>query len=218
MGDVHIVWDWNGTLLADLPYVLDAVSRSIGRYGLPPIDGDDYRDHFTRPVRLFYNSMFGREITDMEWADLNKTFHDYYYEVVDDIELAPGARSCLDRVADQGWSQSLLSMSTHTQLNRTVAAHGIAHLFRRIDGLVTADGGLKSTHLKAHLAAMNLRPESVFLVGDTPDDHAAASSVGAGIVLYDGGSHHRHDLDILGAPVAETLPEAISIIRSGLSG
>lgn len=211
--ETHIVWDWNGTLLADLPYVLDAVSRSIARYGLPAIDGAGYRDHFTRPVRRFYDSLFGRSVTDMEWADLNKTFHEYYYEVVDEIELAPGAYLSLEHAASFGWGQSLLSMSTYTELIRTVEAHGIAHRFTRIDGLPDANGGLKAIYLKAHLAEMDVDPGTVYLIGDTPDDHDAAVSVGAGVVLYDGGSHHRSTLDTLGVPVFRSLPDAITHIR-----
>ncbi len=213
MADVHIVWDWNGTLLADLPAVLRAVSASVGRYGLPPVGGDDYRNHFTRPVRRFYDNLFDRPVTDMEWADLNKTFHDYYYEVVDDISLAAGAEESLQLVADQGWSQSLLSMSTQDHLVSTVRAHGIDSFFRRIDGLDSPNGGLKETYLKTHLAAMQLDPGAVWLIGDTPDDHNAAVAVGAWVVLFDGGSHHRSTLDALGAPVVNSLLEGVDHIR-----
>lgn len=212
MADVHIVWDWNGTLLADLPNVLQAVSKSVGRYGLPPVDGDAYRSHFTRPVRRFYDNLFDRPVTDMEWFDLNKTFHDYYYEVVDDIDLAPGAEESLELAAGRGWGQSLLSMSTQEHLTSTVRAHGIDRYFRRIDGLDTANGGLKETYLKTHLAAMQLDPGLVWLIGDTPDDHDAAVAVGARVVLFDGGSHHRSTLDALGAPVVNSLREGVEYI------
>lgn len=216
MAVVHIVWDWNGTLLADLPYVLEAVSRSIGRYGLGPIDGDKYRDSFTRPVRRFYDNLFGRPVTDMEWLDLNKTFHDFYYEVVDEIELSPGARSALEEAADLGWGQSLLSMSTHSELVRTVKAHQIADRFKRIDGLPDANGGLKAVYLKAHLAEMDLDPSTVWLIGDTPDDHDAAVALGARVVLYDGGSHHRSTLDALGVPVVQSLSDALILIKGAV--
>ena len=212
MADVHIVWDWNGTLLADLPGVLRAVSRSVGKYGLPPVGGDDYRNHFTRPVRRFYDNLFDRPVTDMEWVDLNKTFHDYYYEVVDDISLATGAEESLQAAAGLGWGQSLLSMSTQEHLISTVRAHGIDTYFRRIDGLESPDGGLKEAYLEKHLAAMQVDPGSVWLIGDTPDDHDAAVAVGARVVLFDGGSHHRSTLEALGAPVVNSLNEGVEYI------
>jgi phosphoglycolate phosphatase-like HAD superfamily hydrolase len=213
MAVTHIVWDWNGTLLNDLPNVLDAVSRSIDRYGLHPVDGDTYRNHFTRPVRNFYDSLFGRTVTDMEWLELNKSFHDYYYEVVDGIELAVGARSALERVDQLGWTQSLLSMSDHTHLLATVRAHGIAHHFKRIDGMVEPDGSLKAIYLKQHLEAIDVDPSAAFIIGDTPDDHDAAVSLGAGVVLYDSGSHHRPVLDALGVPVVSALTDAVAAVE-----
>jgi hypothetical protein len=39
----------------------------------------------------------------------------------------------------------------------------------------------------------------------------AARGVGAGIVLYDGGSHHLDVLHALGAPVAKSLGDALDV-------
>lgn len=211
----HVVWDWNGTLLADLPFVVEAVSHSIARYGVGPIDEDGYRDHFTRPVRRFYDSLFRRPVTDMEWLDLNKKFHERYHSTLRAIDLTPDAIRALDRVDHLGWGQSLLSMSTHDSLVATLQDRRLHDRFARVTGLREADGGLKAIHLKGHLAALDLDPSLVTLIGDTPDDHAAATSVGASIVLYDGGSHHRPVLDALGAPVAGSLLDAVKIIESG---
>jgi phosphoglycolate phosphatase-like HAD superfamily hydrolase len=214
MGPIHVVWDWNGTLLDDLPHVVDAVSRSVSGYGLPRISVDDYRDHYTRPVRLFYDSLLGRKVDDMEWDDLNKNFHENYYAVVDGISLTEGAMSCLDAVADLGWSQSLLSMSTHDELLRTVRAHRIDGYFDLIQGLHLADGSNKAPHLASHLETLRIEPSRVFVVGDTPDDHHAAVEVGAGSVLFDGGSHHRRELVATGATVVESLADAVDTIQS----
>jgi phosphoglycolate phosphatase-like HAD superfamily hydrolase len=60
---------------------------------------------------------------------------------------------------------------------------------------------------------MHLDPGSVWLIGDTPDDHYAAIAVGARVVLYDGGSHHRSTLDALGAPVVSSLRESVEFIK-----
>ncbi|REK35961.1 MAG: HAD family hydrolase [Actinobacteria bacterium] len=214
---VHIVWDWNGTLLDDLELVVRAVSRSVERLGHPPISPDDYRDHYTRPVRQFYDSLFGRHVGDMEWLDLNKTFHELYYAEVDAAALAADAVDALQRAADLGWGQSLLSMSTHEHLVPTVEAHGIAHYFDLITGLIEPSGDMKASHLRAHLASQHIDGKAVVVVGDTPDDHDAARSVGARAILYDGGSHHRSVLDAVGAPVVATLHEALDLIEAEVS-
>jgi phosphoglycolate phosphatase-like HAD superfamily hydrolase len=83
----------------------------------------------------------------------------------------------------------------------------------RVDGLRRSDGGGKAEHLSAHLAALELAPEQVVLVGDALDDLAAARAVGAGCVLYDGGSHHRQALEATGEPVVDSLTEAVAAVQ-----
>lgn len=211
MHPIHVVWDWNGTLLDDLDIVIESLNVGTARFGVGPIDHDGYRDHFTRPVRGFYESLFARPVSDMEWAQLNKSFHDEYEARAERAPLTTGAREAIDRVVELGWSQSLLSMSMHDHLLEIVASHGIAERFVAIDGLPGATGGLKARHLETHLAKIRREPNTVLLIGDTPDDAMAARGVGAGIVLYDGGSHHLDALHALGAPVAATLDEALDL-------
>ena len=50
---MHVVWDWNGTLLDDLPIVLASVNVGIEPYRSTPVTLDDYRTHYTRPVKRF---------------------------------------------------------------------------------------------------------------------------------------------------------------------
>ena len=62
----------------------------------------------------------------------------------------------------------------------------------------------------AHLAAIGVQAAAALLVGDSLDDLAAARAVGAGCVLYDGGSHHRHALEATGVPVVAELTAAVA--------
>jgi phosphoglycolate phosphatase-like HAD superfamily hydrolase len=196
-------------LLDDLEVVVESLNVGTARFGLPPIDGDGYRDHFTRPVRAFYDSLFARPVSDMEWVQLNKIFHEEYYSRVHRAPLTVGAVEAIDRVRELGWSQSLLSMSTHDRLVAEVRSRGVADRFSSIDGLTAPTGGLKAKHLSAHLESMGRGPARVVLIGDTPDDAVAARQAGARVVLYDGGSHHLPTLEAMGAPVAHDLGQAI---------
>lgn len=189
----HVVWDWNGTLLDDLPIVVEAVNRSLVVLGQDPIDADLYRDHFTRPVRGFYDSLFGREVSDGEWLSLNESFHDHYFQLARSADLASDARAAMETLFEVGWGQSLLSMSPQEWLEEIVSYFDIGHRFELIDGLSGPTGGVKAQHLVEHLEVLGLRGSQVVVIGDTPDDVAAARHVGAAAVLFDGGSHHLED-------------------------
>jgi phosphoglycolate phosphatase-like HAD superfamily hydrolase len=210
----HLVWDWNGTLLDDLPVVIEAVNLSIGSFGVDPITADDYRDHYTRPVRHFYDSLFGRVVDDEEWLRLNTAFHDAYSELATHVDLAPGALEAMGMLEEAGWSQSLLSMSPQDWLEGIVARLELTGRFEMVDGLSGPTGGLKAAHLEDHLSMLAIEGRSVVVVGDTPDDVAAARHVGAHPVLFHGGSHHIEVLEREGVPIAETIVDAATIALS----
>ena len=210
----HIVWDWNGTLLDDLHVVIEAANVSLGQLGIGPIDEDDYRNHFTRPVRAFYDSLFGRLVTEAEWEALNETFHDEYYSRVDRAGLTVDTIAALDRADHHGWGQSLLSMSPQDWLADVVGRKGVTGRFTIVDGLSGPTGGLKADHLQQHLDIQGLDPAQTVVVGDTPDDAVAARTVGAQPILYNGGSHHLPHLMRTQAPVAHSLVEAVAIAQT----
>lgn len=210
----HLVWDWNGTLLDDLPIVIEAVNRAIAIFGLTPITADGYRDHYTRPVRDFYNNLFDREVRDEEWLRLNTAFHDAYFELAASADLAPGALAAMRQLQEAGWTQSLLSMSPQDWIDGIVDRLGLTDWFEIVDGLSGPTGGLKAAHLEEHLQVLEIHGSEVVVVGDTPDDVAAARHVGARPILFHGGSHHFDKLKAEGAPIAESILDAVSIALS----
>lgn len=211
----HLVWDWNGTLLDDLQIVVESVNRCIAKFGLGAITDEDYRDHYTRPVRHFYDGLFGRVVDDEEWLQLNTAFHDAYFELAAHVELAPGAIQAMELLEEAGWSQSLLSMSPQDWLDGIVERLDLTRRFDLVDGLSGPTGGLKAVHLDEHLRVLGLDGDTVVVVGDTPDDVAAARHVGATPILFHGGSHHREVLEAEGVPIAETLIESVERALSG---
>jgi phosphoglycolate phosphatase-like HAD superfamily hydrolase len=206
----HVVWDWNGTLFDDHVAVVAAVNDALALLGLPPIDADAYRTHYTRPVERFYEQVAGRPIAPDEWRVLDDAYHDSYHTWLERLGLAPDARAALAAAEAAGLTQSLLSMWRHEHLVPLVERLGIGRFFARVDGLRQAGGGGKAEHLVAHLAGLEVAPATAVLVGDSLDDLAAARAVGARCVLYDGGSHHRHALEATGAPVVDTLTAALA--------
>jgi phosphoglycolate phosphatase-like HAD superfamily hydrolase len=209
-GVPHLVWDWNGTLFDDHLAVVAAINDALARLRLRPIDSDAYRTHFTRPVQRFYEQVAGRPIEPGEWRTLDEGYHASYAGWVERLKLAPDAVAALEAAEAAGLTQSLLSMWRHQDLVALVERLGIGRFFLRVDGLRVPGGGAKAEHLVAHLAALEIEAPAAVLVGDALDDLAAARAVGAGCVLYDGGSHHRDALEATGVPVVDTLTAAVA--------
>lgn len=208
---IHVVWDWNGTLVDDLPIVIESVNGALAAIGEAPIVEDDYRAHYTRPVGRFYERLLDRPITHDEWVILDRVFHDQYNSALDRVPLAADALDAIDDVAGRGWSQSILSMWWEEDLIACVTRRGLFERMSLVQGNRDDAGGEKAAHLRSHLEYLALESGFVVMIGDSLDDAAAAADIGTRCVLYDGGSHHREELEGTGVPVADSLVDAVRV-------
>jgi phosphoglycolate phosphatase-like HAD superfamily hydrolase len=207
----HLVWDWNGTLLNDFELVVSATNHALSIAGGRAVTADEHRRQFVRPVADYYAAVLGRAVGADEFDRLDAIFHDAYKAGLTTCALADDAVTAM-----RSWtgSQSLLSMWFHEELVPAVTAFGLDGRFRRIDGLRMALGGdraFKAGHLASHLAALGVDGAEVVLIGDSLDDAHAATSVGAGCVLYTGGFTDEERLRASGHPVALSLAEAVKL-------
>lgn len=207
------MWDWNGTLLDDLALVVAASNAALTSVGGPAVTIDEHRRDFRRPISGYYAQVLGRTVDETEFAQLDTVFHDTYRAGLAACRLAADA---LDAIRAWGGTQSLLSMWFHDELVPLVDAYGLTGLLSRVDGLRAAvGGGPKGPHLVAHLSALQQDGETVVLIGDSVDDAHAAASVSATCVLYTGGFTDPDRLRATGAPVVDTLVEAVDVAARG---
>jgi len=211
---VHLVWDWNGTLLDDLSLVVTATNASLATAGGPVVTADEHRKDFRRPVSAYYAYVLGRVVDEDEFVRLDRAFHDAYRVGLESCALTADALDALTR-----WpgTQSLLSMWFHDELVGTLHRYALTDRFARVDGLRTEIGGAtKAAYLAAHLDELGISGHDTVLIGDSLDDADAAASVGAGIVLYTGGFTDAERLYATGLPVASSLVAAVDLAGTGL--
>jgi phosphoglycolate phosphatase-like HAD superfamily hydrolase len=210
---LHVVWDWNGTLLDDADLIISATSASFVAAGHGPVSAADYRSHFVRPLRTFYERILRRPVSEREALDLDASFHDQYLELVGDAVLRPDAIAALDSVQQKTHGQSLLSMWPHEFLVPLVERLELAGYFVRIDGSQRGQAG-KTDALGHHLREVGVPPERVVMVGDSVDDAVAAANTGCQCVLVESGHSHADALRETGVPVVADLTEAVRLATS----
>jgi phosphoglycolate phosphatase-like HAD superfamily hydrolase len=91
---------------------------------------------------------------------------------------------------------------------------GVSPYMTRIDGNRSGAGDRKAAHLADHLGALRTGAagsDGFVMIGDSLDDGRAAADNGIDCVMFDSGSHHRHELESTGFPVADSLLEAIAL-------
>ena len=110
MDVTHIVWDWNGTLVDDLEVVVLSVNAVMREFDGPVVTVEDYRSHYRRPVRRFYDHLLGRSVDEDSWARIDTIFHEHYVAHNHMAPLAAGAIEALETVTGNGGTHSLLSI------------------------------------------------------------------------------------------------------------
>ncbi|MEW1615639.1 MULTISPECIES: HAD family hydrolase [unclassified Streptomyces] len=207
---MHIVWDWNGTLLDDLDHMVDAVNRCREAIGEPHVDAATYRQEHCLPIRRFHDRLCGRPITNSEWATVQRTFAEQMAARLPP-PMRTGAAALLFRIAERGHTQSLLSLTADAQLRREVDRTHLDIFFRRIDGRHEPSTP-KSEALQLHLAALG-EPDRrrVVLIGDTTDDAEAVRACGVRAVLHTGGFEPLEKLRTAGVPVVDGLNAAAQL-------
>ena len=156
---IHVVWDWNGTLVEDLPVVVESVNAALAAIGEPPITDDDYRANYTRPVERFYDQLLERPISFDEWETLDRVFHEKYRATLDRVPLAIDAIDAIDSVVARGWSQSILSMWWEDELLDVVARRGLIDRMALVQGNRDDPGGEKASHLLRHCRPSTSMPD-----------------------------------------------------------
>ncbi len=210
---MHIIFDWNGTLLNDVGLVIECDNRIGTERGYwKPIDLTFYRRNSSRNWRDYYETLAGHPFSDEEISSIDIRWHEIYEEISENAKLFEDVRPTLEMLQQKNIEMSVHSMHPHEQLLVRVADFGLTGYFADIQGLRVQDSGQlsKRHHLSEHVAS--IQTKSITFIGDNIDDGESALAIGINCVLVTTGEHGTEQLEKLGVPVAPTLSQAVDLI------
>ena len=213
MDAVHIIWDWNGTLLDDTEAALATLNIMIAERGGTPIGMPFYLDNFAFPVRPFYDRIGITAHDEDEWNAIAREYHETYLR--QPKALNRGAFAALDMAKAAGCRQSILSALRQDLLDAQTKEYGIDGYFERICGSDNLDGASKLNRARELLAELSVPHSPVpvprfVLIGDAVHDKEVADAIGIPCVLCAVGSHAAWRLSAV-APTGETLVDALKL-------
>ncbi len=158
----HLILDWSGTLVNDLPPVFDTTNNVFATFGLPALTLDEFRREFCLPIRKFYQ----RRIPQVPQAKLEEVFLARYHQVQDQIELLPHTLEFLRFCRQRGFGVFIASTVDPHTYQRQVARFGLA------DYITKPYIGIADKTQKIHdiLEENRLAPEATLFVGDMEHD------------------------------------------------
>lgn len=208
-----MLWDWNGTLLADarLSYdifveVFEAAGKSCPSY-------DEWRDIVHFPIPSFYKS-FMPQASAEEIKGFMGAWAERYEARRNACDLQPGAISVMTSLKQQSIVQSILSAHTKPDLIEAARDKDVLHFFEEIAALSPGRGGESKVALgKALIANIEerhgVKRSQHVIIGDSSHDAEVARELRIDCILIAAGIFSRRRLETLGFPVFNSLNELL---------
>lgn len=207
----HIIWDFNGTLFADVDAGIESVNTMLRERSLPEIESvDAYREIFRFPVIDYYRDL-GFDFDAEPFDVLAPIWIDLYNKNSANAPLQEGSIEALEAFREMGVSQLLLSATEINMLKGQLETLGITEYFDAIMGLDNIHA-----HSKKAIALdwMEKNPSArPLFIGDSLHDAEVASAVGGDCALVANGHQSSQRLKESGFPVFSSLPDLLENLK-----
>lgn len=207
----HIIWDFNGTLFADIDAGIVSVNTMLAERGIKTIQSvEEYREIFRFPVIDYYRDL-GFDFDAEPFDVLAPIWIDLYNKNSANAPLQEGALETLQAFQALGIPQLLLSATEINMLRGQLDTLGITEYFDEIMGLDNIHAHSKKAIALDWLERMpSARP---LFIGDSLHDAEVASALAADCVLVANGHQSRQRLEESGYPVFSSLPNMLENLK-----
>lgn len=180
-----ILWDWNGTLVADVPHVVRMNNQTLTQFGYRPTSEAEYRAKFRHPVQDYYSDL---GVTAEDFPKIAKVWNKAYVDGFDCVPLHEGAAEAVRRFREAGFKQVIISASQVDQLRKQVDHFpALRGMFDEVLGLED-QLAVSKVHLAVdYLARTGENPADCVFLGDTTHDAETAEAIGCRCFLIEGG-------------------------------
>lgn len=205
-----VLWDWNGTLIADVPHVVRINNLVFRAHGYRDTTAEEYRSLFRFPVRDYYLE-YG--VTEEDFLVIAREWNELYVEGFEEVPLAPHVPETVRRFQAAGFRQVILSASQVDQLRAQVVRFSeLDGIFDEVLGIGDVYASSKVQLARDYLAHGGIDPEDTVFIGDTSHDAEVARAIGVKCLLVSGGHQNDDVLKKTGATVLRSLTDAYDIL------
>ncbi|MCU0789088.1 MAG: HAD family hydrolase [Verrucomicrobia bacterium] len=166
----NIIFDWSGTLVDDLPAVLDATNYVLMQSDRPEMTLEEFRAEFCLPFNLFYD----KHIPHIPIHQLEEWFHSRFAQVQGSVCALPHAREFLGFCQEQNIRTFLLSAVSHQYYAVQSGVTGFGPYIQN-PYLAVWDKRMKIVEI---LTSNGLRLEETLFIGDMQHDIETAKHGG----------------------------------------
>ena len=194
-----VIFDWNGTLLADTNQSVETFNIICKQFGKTPITKSRFKNSVDIPVRNFYlENGFSAEELEKNGNEYQSIFHENYERLAKTARLRRGARHTLDWLLTAGVDMVLISNHTQSGVEEQVTRLGIdrffSHIYANEKGNQVLIGRNKFHKMTSYLDRHTFKKNEVINVGDAPEEVHMAKEAGIISVAITDGFYATHRL------------------------
>lgn len=187
-----VVFDWNGTLLADTGACLDADNHVLRHFGGKPVSLKEFRATFTIPAISFYAAHgCDRERLGRESKELGEVFHGFYERRATRVRSRRGAKHLLEWLRKNGAQSVILSNHTVNGIESQLRRLGLKELVGAVLANTELDTSMKARNkaerLEDYIRSGGFEKRDVMIVGDTTEEIELGRKIGIKTVAITGG-------------------------------
>jgi phosphoglycolate phosphatase len=158
----NLIFDWSGTLVDDLPPVLEATNHVLSIYGVSPLDREGFRLRFRLPYRDFYAEM----LPGVPLEELEVHFRKAFSDSTAPVTILPHAREKLEWCRAHGVRAFVLTSMDSEAFEKQLVDLGLTDFFE-----ATYSGVLdKRERILGILETHRLAPAESAFIGDMTHD------------------------------------------------
>ena len=212
-----VVFDFDGTLADTWRDLATALNRTLADTGLPPVEGPQVQAWIgDGALKLLANALPPSEREPSRLEPHYERFRAHYDRCcLDTTELYPGIPACLESLAQE--SLAILSNKPARFLDRIIDGLGIKGVFGAVLGGDTLPVRKPDPAVLAGvIERLGVRPDEVWMIGDSAIDVATGRAAGARTIGCGWGLRGREELRAAGVEFLVEHPREIA--RTVLGG
>lgn len=188
----QVVFDWNGTLIADATASMNTDNHILDVFGGRRVNLKTYRDTIVIPSIEFYVTHgCDREQLLSQSKKWGEEFHSHYEPRVAKIRTRQNAHELLKWLAENKIDSIILSNHTVVGINSQLKRLGIEKYFSKLLANDALDGSMKGISKKEKLKIFfensGLTQKEMIIIGDSPEEVEMGKSIGIKTVAITGG-------------------------------
>lgn len=189
-----VVFDWNGTLLADTRQIFEADNEVIKALGIKEATYQEFLDTFDIPVKDYYMKLGASKLQLLRKAmKLERIFHTSYAKRVLKVRTRAHTKDILEFLKVKNIPMVILSNHVREEIIKELRRRNLQDYFAQVLGnsmINTAfQSRSKQDKLSAFLKQNRINPKEILIVGDGTEEIHIAQNIGAKVVSITHGNY-----------------------------